>query len=101
MSELANRLILEGSLIEKSELRYTLAQIPVVEAVFNYSGAQIENRAERRVEFDLPMIAIGELAQVLNQAELGRTYRFEGFLNRKSLKSIKLRLHVTHISPIH
>jgi primosomal replication protein N len=55
----------------------------------------------RQTDFDLAIIAMGELAEVLNQTEVGRFYRLQGFINRKSLKSIKLRLHLTHISPIH
>lgn len=101
MSESANRLVLDACLIEKNELRYTLARVPVVEALFNHSGSQIENGSMRQNDFDLAIIAMGELAEVLNQTEVGRFYRLQGFINRKSLKSIKLRLHLTHISPIH
>ena len=101
MSEPVNRLVLEACLIQKSELRHTLAGVPVVEALFNYSGAQIENSASRQADFDLTIISMGEIAEVLNDLEVGQVYRLQGFINRKSLKSIKLRLHLTHISPIH
>ena len=87
-------------MIEKSDLRLTLAGLPVVEAVFSHSSQQFENTSERAAQFDLAVIAIGDLAQILQQAQVGRDYRIQGFINRKSLKSIKLRLHLTHMSPI-
>lgn len=74
--------------------------MPVVEAVVAFDAPQIENRKPRQAAFELSVIAIGEMAQVLNQANLGQFYRIQGFLNRKSLKSVKLRLHLTHLSPL-
>ncbi|TDR32132.1 primosomal replication protein N [Hydromonas duriensis] len=95
-----NRLILDVCLLEKSELRKTLAGVPVVEAVFAHTGVQSEIGLERQAQFELAGIAMGEMASVLERAQVGLSYRVQGFLNRKSLKSLKLRLHLTHMSPI-
>lgn len=95
-----NRLVFDACLVKKEDLRMTLANVPVCEALFEYSGVQFENDSERQVAFDLNVIALGEIAQVLNQSSVGNYYRLQGFLNRKSLKSVKLRLHVTHVTTI-
>lgn len=100
MSDAVNRLTLDACLISKEDLRYTLANVPVVEALFHHSGVQIENNVERQTNFDVAVVALGELAPIVAQSEVGRVYRLQGFMNRKSLKSVKLRLHITHISPI-
>lgn len=99
-SAVANRLILDVCLLEKDTLRNTLAGVPVVEAIFAHAGAQTEIGVERQTQFELAGVAMGEMASVLNAAHVGLYYRVEGFLNRKSLKSLKLRLHVTHMTPI-
>jgi primosomal replication protein N len=43
---------------------------------------------------------MGEVALALEDCTVGAYYRVQGFLNRKSLKSVKLRLHITHITSI-
>lgn len=96
----ANRLILEVCLLEKASLRKTLAGVPVVEAIFAHAGVQTEIGVERATQFELACVAMGEMSAVLDSAQVGLYYRVQGFLNRKSLKSLKLRLHVTHMTPI-
>jgi primosomal replication protein PriB len=99
-SNFANRCTFDVCLVEKTASRDTLAGVPVVEAVVAFEAPQLENHKPRQVAFELSVIAIGEMAQVLNQAHVGQFYRIQGFLNRKSLKSVKLRLHLTHLSPL-
>jgi primosomal replication protein N len=45
----------------------------------------------------LEAMAIGTVHQKLDQMELGRLARFEGFLTHKSLRSQRLVFHITHI----
>lgn len=100
MGKAINRLTLDACLISKNELRYTLTGLPVIEALFQHDSIQLENGFERQANFDVLVISVGEPALILAQSEVNLDYRLQGFINRKSLKSIKLRLHVTHISPI-
>lgn len=100
MNETINRLILDACLTFKDDLRYTLSGLPVVEALFQHNSIQVENGFNRQVNFDLQVVSVNETALILAKSEIGRHYRLQGFINRKSLKSVKLRLHVTHISPI-
>ena len=99
-SAVANRLILDVCLLEQDALRNTLAGVPIVEALFAHAGAQTEIGVERQTQFELAGVAMGEMASVLDAAHVGMHYRVQGFLNRKSLKSLKLRVHLTHMTPI-
>ena len=99
-SAVANRLILDVCLLEKYTLRNTLAGVPVVEVIFAHAGVQTEIGVERQAQFELAGVAMGEMAIILDAAHVGLHYRVQGFLNRKSLKSLKLRLHLTHMTPI-
>lgn len=96
----ANRLVLEVCLLEKANIRNTLAGIPVAEAILVHTGTQVEINTERATQFELECIAMGEMAAILDAAQIGLNYRVQGFLNRKSLKSLKIRLHLTHMTPI-
>ena len=51
--------------------------------------------AQRKMS--LEAMAIGTVHQKLDQMELGRLARFEGFLTHKSLRSQRLVFHITHI----
>ncbi len=72
----------------------------MVEVVLQHTSDQSENGSERQAQFEIEAVAMGQVAQSLAQCTAGEFYRVQGFLNRKSLKSVKLRLHITHISPM-
>ena len=71
-----------------------------MEAVVAFDAPQTEHHEPRRAQFELAVIALGDAAAGLEKANVGQYYRIQGFLNRKSLKSVKLRLHLTHINSI-
>jgi primosomal replication protein N len=52
------------------------------------------------VEFEIAAIAAGEISGRFNQAELGGTFQFTGFLARKNRNSKSLIFHITEISSI-
>ena len=95
-----NRLILDVCLLEKTQIRKNLTGVPVVEVVLQHNANQSENGSERQAQFEIEAVAMGEVSQALAQCTVGAFYRIQGFLNRKSLKSVKLRLHITHISSV-
>jgi primosomal replication protein N len=96
-----NRLSLDACLIEKTSIRKNLTGVPVVEVLLQHSSDQTENGGARQTQFEINAVAMGEVALTLEDCTVGAYYRVQGFLNRKSLKSVKLRLHITHITPIH
>lgn len=95
-----NRLSLDVCLIEKTHIRKNLTGMPVVEVLLQHTSNQVENGGMRQAQFEIAAVAMGEVALVLENCTVGVYYRVHGFLNRKSLKSAKLRLHITHITPI-
>jgi primosomal replication protein N len=90
-----NRLQLLASIVERDVLRYTPAGIPIVAARLSHDSEQIEAGIPRRIEFEIPALAAGEISGRFNQAELGVLFQFHGFLARKNRNSKGLVFHVT------
>jgi primosomal replication protein N len=95
VNQLQNQLHFVATIAEREILRYTPAGVPIVSAVLLHSSQQIEAGIPRLVEFEIAAIAAGEISGRFNQAELGGTYRFTGFLARKSRNSKSLAFHLT------
>ena len=89
-----NRFQLVASIVERDVLRYTPAGIPIVTAKLLHDSKQVEAGFERQVEFEVSAIASGEIAGRFNQAELGVSYPFTGFMSRKSRNSKSLVFHI-------
>ncbi len=75
-------------------MRYTPAGIPVVAAKLLHHSEQVEAGIPRLIEFEIAALAAGEISGRFNQAELGGTFRFKGFLARKSRNSKALVYHI-------
>ena len=90
-----NQLQFVATLTERELLRYTPAGVPIVSAVLLHSSQQVEAGVPRLVEFEIAALAAGEISGRFNQAELGGTYQFTGFLARKSRNSKSLVFHLT------
>jgi primosomal replication protein N len=90
-----NQLQLIANLAERDVLRYTPAGIPIVAAKLLHSSEQVEAGIPRTVEFEVSAIAAGEISGQFNRAELGKSYRFTGFLARKNRNSKTLVFHIT------
>lgn len=92
-----NRLQLVATIAERDALRYTPAGIPIVSGKLLHESKQVEAGVERLVEMEIAAIAAGEISGRFNQAELGATLQFTGFLARKSRNSKSLVFHITDI----
>jgi primosomal replication protein N len=75
-------------------MRYTPAGIPIVAAKLLHSSEQVEAGIPRLVEFEIAAQAAGEISGRFNQAQLGGTFRFKGFLARKNRNSRSLVFHI-------
>ena len=75
-------------------MRYTPAGIPVVAAKLLHQSEQVEAGIPRLVEFEIAALAAGEISGRFNQAQLGGTFRFKGFLARKNRNSKSLVFHI-------
>jgi primosomal replication protein N len=84
-----------ATIAEREVLRYTPAGIPIVSAKLLHSSQQLEAGVQRQVEFEIAAVAAGEISGRFNQAELGGTFQFTGFLVRKNRNSKSLVFHIT------
>jgi primosomal replication protein N len=94
---LPNRVELGGVLLERKALRFTPAGVPVTECLIGHQSEQIEAGGNRRVECEVPVIALGETAHWLQAANPGARLQLSGFLAARSRHSRQPRLHVTKI----
>jgi primosomal replication protein N len=90
-----NQLQLTATIAERDVLRYTPAGIPIAAAKLLHSSEEVEAGIARLVEFEIAAVAAGEISGRFNQAELGKAYRFTGFLARKNRNSKSLVFHIT------
>jgi primosomal replication protein N len=90
-----NQLRLIATIAERDILRYTPAGMPIISARLLHSSEQVEAGIPRLVEFEIAVIAAGEISGRFSQAELGRPFQFTGFLARKNRNSKSLVFHVT------
>lgn len=76
-------------------MRYTPAGIPVMTAKLLHQSEQVEAAVNRQIEFEIAALAAGEIAGRFEQALLGQSFKFTGFLARKSRNSKSLVFHIT------
>jgi len=93
-NKLENRLQLVAAIAERDILRYTPAGIPIVSAKLLHRSEQGEAGIPRLIEFEVAALAAGEISGRFNQAELGGSFQFSGFLARKSRNSKSLVFHI-------
>ena len=90
----ANRLVLDATLAERGDLRYTPAGIPAVECMLRHASTQEEAGGERKVECELAAVAFGEPARSLARVPNGTALRCRGFLARRYRTGITVAMHV-------
>jgi primosomal replication protein N len=90
----ANRLTLDATLAECSDLRYTPAGIPALECVLKHASVQPEAGGNRKVDCEIAAVAYGEPAIALARVATGTMLRCKGFLARRYRTGITVALHV-------
>jgi primosomal replication protein N len=96
----ANRLVLDATLAERGDLRYTPAGIPALECVLRHASVQPEAGGERKVDCELAAVAFGEPARALAKVPTGTALRCKGFLARRWRTGITVALHVNEFALI-
>ncbi len=89
-----------ATLAERDVRRFTPAGIPIVAARLLHASEQVEAGIVRKVEFEAAAVAAGAIAEMLERADLGKAYRFGGFIARKNRNSKALVFHLTDIDTI-
>ena len=90
----ANRLVLDATLAERGDLRYTPAGLPALDCMLRHASVQPEAGGERKVECELAAVAFGEPAESLSRVANGTAVRCKGFLARRYRTGITVALHV-------
>ena len=90
----ANRLVLDATLAERGDLRYTPAGLPALECVLRHASIQSEAGGERKVDCELAAVSFGEQALSLARFPIGTALRCKGFLARRYRTGITVALHV-------
>jgi primosomal replication protein N len=93
----SNLIQLSGTLLERGALRYTPAGLPVIEFRLTHQSEQQEAELARRVECEMPCLAMGKLANLVTAVQPGDGLWISGFLAARSLKVKTLVLHVNEI----
>lgn len=93
-----NEITLIGEFTQKAPMRYTPAGLAVLEGVFHHQGEVMEAGAKRKLTFDFPAIAIGEIAKALDKEPLGSAMKVTGFVAPRSARSRQLIVHITQYS---
>ncbi|MDE2441206.1 MAG: primosomal replication protein N [Betaproteobacteria bacterium] len=92
-----NCITISGQLAERKALRYTPAGIPVSEGRLQHNSSLIENGAQRLVEVEIAVVALGENARWLQAAPLGGQLKVTGFLAARGRNS---RVPVLHVNTL-
>lgn len=89
-----NRVELTGEVAVVEPLRHTPAGIPLLSFVLQHMSEQMEAGMKRRVECEVNVVAMGDLAEKSKNMKPGELLKVAGFLARRSLKSSQLVLHL-------
>ena len=95
-----NRLELTGEVVQIAELRYTPAGIPLLSFVVRHLSEQVEAGMKRKVECEVPVVAMSGLAEKSQGIKEGTSIKVSGFLAKRSLKSTQLVLHINQLEII-
>ena len=92
--------MLDATLAERGDLRYTPAGIPALDCVLKHASVQNEAGADRKVDCELAAIAFGDPAQALAKVPPGTAVRCKGFLARRYRTGITVALHVNEFETL-
>jgi len=91
---ICNKLELTGVVVQIEALRYTPAGIPLLSFVVQHGSEQIEAGMQRKVECEMNVVAMGDLAVKSQGIKAGAQIKASGFLAKRSLKSTQLVMHI-------
>jgi primosomal replication protein N len=96
----ANRLMLDATLAERGDLRYTPAGIPALDCMLRHASVQPEAGGNRKVDCELAAVAFGDPATALARVPAGTALRCKGFLARRYRTGITVALHVNEFETL-
>ena len=76
----SNSLVLQARISEREALRYTPAGLPALNMRLEHESQVLEAGQERLVKLEVKAVALGTVAERLEQQSIGTTWTFQGFL---------------------
>jgi len=92
--------VLSGEVVQLEPLRYTPAGLPLLSFVVRHVSEQTEAETKRKVECEVAVMAIGDIANQAKQIQLASQVKLAGFIAKRSLKSTQLVLHLNALEII-
>jgi len=92
--------VLSGEVLQIAELRYTPAGIPLLRLTLRHMSEQIEAGMKRKIECEIPAVAMAQLAEQAKGINVGTVVKVSGFLAKRSLNSRQLVLHLDKLEII-
>lgn len=86
--------MLSGEVVQLEPLRYTPAGLPLLSFAVRHASEQMEAGIKRKVECEMTVVAIGDIARQTQNIQLGSQVKLAGFITKRSLKSTQLVLHL-------
>ena len=93
-----NRVLLSGSVLQRSAPRYTPAGLPAVDLVLQHQSEVEQAGSPRKVSLEIKALAIGDITVALAGLPLGSEARFAGFL-ASARNGRGWLFHVTEVEP--
>ncbi len=87
-------------MLDNAGLRHTPAGIAALRLKVAHMGPQEEAQRQRTVEMETEAVAFGPVAESLAKVKKGSALKLAGFLDRKSVQSNQLEMHVTEFGII-
>ena len=100
MTDFINHCTIDAQLIEKEQLRFTPAGVPVSTGRFHHQSAVLEGERPRILDFEFHAVAVGPIGNALDGYAVGLRYRLTGFLAPKTKRSRQWMLHIQTIEKL-
>ena len=95
-----NRLMLDATLAERGNLRYTPAGVPALDCVLKHESMQPEAGGQRKVDCEIAAVVFGDPAKALAKVPAGTVVRCKGFLARRYRTGTSVALHVNEFETL-
>jgi primosomal replication protein N len=92
-----NEIALSAHVLERETVRHTPAGLPALEMLLGHTSEVVEAGHPRRVELTIAAVALGDLALMLADIQLGTVLQVQGFLAPVRKDSVKLKLHLQRV----
>lgn len=91
---------LDGVIVEASEIRYSPAQVPILDLILEHSSELDLMHSKRKLNFKIMAQASNSLAEEISKITIGTKLEVTGFLSETRKNSSKLRLQIQSFKKI-